>query len=390
MHINNFPSTTNDFIADASNRILGKSGERDKILLVSNSDRDDKSQLLNCLQNETSYWVKVASITEVLKLVREWSPNLMVLDTSNPKLEWHNLIGIIRSTVTAYFPILLITNSDKPSLDSALEAGADDLLTKPFATNEIGARIRVLLRVNSRISKYENCLKDQENFVRLLIHDLRVPLVAAIHLFDSLVDGVYGDDLKQISPVLRRLHSSTQSLLDLVNTLLDASLYDAGVKNLNFEKLDLRQIIISVIDQLLPLATAKKLNLQINLDTSLPLVVEGDTVELRRLFLNLVSNAIKFTDFGWVKIVQQKDDSKVVIEVSDSGMGIAIEDLPKIFSRFYCGGRGRGNNVGAGLGLYLAKQIVEAHKGNIGVSSSPGLGSIFTIQLPLFQPITNK
>ncbi len=387
MHVNHFPSTANRYIAETLNRNLGESENKYRILLVNDSDRDDESQLLNCIQKEALYWVNSASGTEALEIVRESPPDLMVLDVSISLLEWRDLISIIRSTVMPYFPILLVANNDHISLELALEAGADDLVTKPFVVNELKAKIRALLRVNSRISERDARLKAQENFVRLLVHDLRVPLAAAIYLLDSLVDGVYGNTLEEISPVLRRLYSSSQSLLDLVNTLLDASLYDAGVKKLNLEKVDLRQIITSVAEQLLPLATAKKLNLQINLNTSLPLIVEGAPIELQRLFLNLVSNAIKFTDFGWVKIVQQKSDSKVVIEVSDSGMGISDEDLPKIFSRFYCGGRGH-TSVGFGLGLYLAKQIVEAHKGNIGVSSSPGLGSTFTIQLPFCQPTT--
>ncbi len=388
MHISHFPSTANRGIAGTFNGILGESDDKYRILLVSDSDRDDESQLLNYIQTCASYWVKSASLPEALEIVRESPPDLMVLDVSKKRVEWHNLISNIRSTATPYFPILLVANNDEPTLESGLEAGADDLVTKPFIANELGVRIRALLRVNRRIAERDARLKAQENFVRLLVHDLRVPLYAASQLLESLVEGIYGQDLKEISPLLRRLDSSTQSLLNLVNTLLDASLYDAGVKKLNLEKVDLRQIIIFVAEQLLSLATAKKLDMQINLDTSLPLIIEGDPIELQRLFLNLVSNAIKFTDFGWVKIVQQKNDSKVVIEVSDSGMGIPEEDLPNIFSRFYCGGRGRRGYVGSGLGLYLAKQIVEAHKGNIEVSSSLGFGSTFTIQLPLFQPNT--
>jgi signal transduction histidine kinase len=389
VYINHFPSTANRAIAGTFNGILGESDDKYTILLVSDSDKDDKSQLLNYLQKEALYWVRSTSSTEALDIVKESPPDLMVLDVSKKRVEWHDLISNIRSTVLPYFPILLVVDNDKPTLELGLEASADDFVTKPLLANELGVRIRALLRVNSRIAERDARLKAQENFVRLLVHDLRVPLYAASQLLECLVEGTYGNDLKEISPVLRRLYSSTESLLDLVNTLLDASLYDAGAKKLNLEKVDLQKIIISVVEQLSPLATAKKLNMQLNLNTSLPIIVEGDPNELRRLFLNLVSNAIKFTDFGWVKIVQHKNDSEVVIQISDSGMGIPDDDLPKIFGRFYCGGRGKGGNVGSGLGLYLAKQIVESHKGNIGVSSSVGFGSTFTIQFPLSQQITS-
>ena len=168
----------------------------------------------------------------------------------------------------------------------------------------------------------------------------------------------------------------------MVNTLLDTSLYDAGVKKLNFEKVDIQQILVFIAEQLRSLATAKNLKMQINLSVSSPTIVEGDPIELQRVFLNLISNAIKFTNLGCVSIGLQNKE-KAIIEISDSGIGITTKDLPNIFSRYYCGDRNKGGDVGSGLGLYLAKQIVEAHKGSIEVLSIPGLGSTFIVELPL-------
>ncbi|MDF5733400.1 MAG: HAMP domain-containing sensor histidine kinase [Rhizonema sp. PD38] len=304
----------------------------------------------------------------------------MVIEVSDLLIDWHNLISNIRSDAI-YFPILLVTDTDSLTLESGLLAGADDLVTSPFIANDLGARIKALLRINRRIAEAGDRLKAQENFNRLLVHDLRVPLCATSQILDSLVEGIYGQELKEISPILRRLHSNAQSSLDLVNTLLDTSLYDAGVKKLNFEKVDIQQTLIFIAEQLSSLATTKKLKMQINLSVSSPTLVEGDPIELQRVFLNLISNAIKFTDFGCVSIGLQNNDN-AIIEISDSGMGIVKEDLPNIFSRYYCGDRSKGG-IGSGLGLYLAKQIVEAHKGSIEVLSIPGLGSTFIIELPL-------
>ncbi|MDF5732283.1 MAG: hybrid sensor histidine kinase/response regulator [Rhizonema sp. PD38] len=369
-----------DYLKEKYNAHLSLSQDnKDRILLLSDNDLDES--LLNYIQVCTSFWVRHTDSTEVLQIVRKSPLDLMVifaLDLPN----WHDLIGNIRSAAIAYFPILLVSDIDSLTLESGLLAGADDLVTKPFAASELKAKIGTLLRMNRRITEASDRSLAQENFVRLLVHDLRVPLYATSQILDSLVEGVYGQELKEISPILRRLHSSTQSSLELVKTLLDTSLYDAGVKKPNFEKIDIQQTLVFIAEQLRSLAMAKNLKMQINLSVSSPTLIVGDPIELQRVFLNLISNAIKFTNFGCVSIGLQNND-KAIIEISDSGMGITAKDLPNIFSRYYCGDRSKGGNVGSGLGLYLAKQIVEAHKGRIEVFSAPGLGSTFIVELPI-------
>ena len=351
---------------------------KDRILLLSDNRNES---LLNYIQVCPSFWIRHADNTEVLQIVRDSPLDLIVIEVSD-LLKWYDLVSNIRSAATTYFPILLVGNIDSLTLESALLAGADDIVTKPFSASDLRAKIKTLLRMNRRITEASDRLQAQENFIRLLVHDLKVPISATSRILESLIEGIYGQELKEICPVLRRLYSSELCTLELVNTLLDTSLYDAGAKKLDFEEVDIQQILVFIAEQLRSLATAKKLKMQINLSVSSPTIVEGDPIELQRVFLNLISNAIKFTNFGCVSIGLQNNNSKAIIEISDSGMGIVRKDLPNIFSRYYCGDRSKGG-VGSGLGLYLAKQIIEAHQGSIEVFSAPGLGSTFVIELPI-------
>jgi two-component system sensor histidine kinase/response regulator len=183
---------------------------------------------------------------------------------------------------------------------------------------------------------------------------------------------------------------SNQNLLEMVNTLLEVYRFEAGKKSLNYESCDLTQIATEVVGELSPLAVEK--NLILKLDThelnqtgNKGGIVNGDRLELRRVFNNLIANAIKFTDTGSieVRIFQTLSPtnhlSQIIIEVQDTGYGIAAEDQETIFERFR---QGRNKRSGSGLGLHLSQCIVEAHGGKIELSSQLDKGSTFTVRLP--------
>jgi signal transduction histidine kinase len=230
----------------------------------------------------------------------------------------------------------------------------------------------------------------REDFVSRLTHDLRTPLVAAdrmLHLFLQEVFCTISPEMKQAIKMMIR---SNQNLLEMVNTLLEVYRFEAGKKNLNYESCDLTEIATEVVGELSPLAVEK--NLILKLDTHELTqtgnnggIVNGDRLELRRVFNNLIANAIKFTDTGSieVRIFQALSPtnhlSQIIIEVQDTGYGIAAEDQGTIFERFR---QGRNKRSGSGLGLHLSQCIIEAHGGKIELSSQLGKGSTFTVRLP--------
>jgi two-component system, sensor histidine kinase and response regulator len=182
----------------------------------------------------------------------------------------------------------------------------------------------------------------------------------------------------------------------MVNNLLEVYRFEAGKKTLNSEICNLPEMLIEVVEELNPIAQDKGLTLKV--DTSAleklsenPGVVTGDRLELRRVFSNLIGNAIKFTDTGGIetRIFESAQNNKknlVTIEIEDTGYGIAAEDQPRIFERFR---QGRNKRAGSGLGLHLSLLILEAHGGTIEVFSELNKGSVFTVRLPKQTQLNN-
>lgn len=179
---------------------------------------------------------------------------------------------------------------------------------------------------------------------------------------------------------------SNQNLLDMVGTLLEVYRYEAGRKNLSFIPVDLVVLIQEVMEELRPLAKDRNIEMQFDCEQD-TMEIMGDRLELRRTIMNLLGNAIKFTDRGGIFVrlkarnseAEPLPDGKVVLEVEDTGLGIASEERLTIFERFR---QGSNRRSGSGLGLYLSRRILEAHSGTIEVKSELGQGSTFTVCLP--------
>jgi signal transduction histidine kinase len=174
------------------------------------------------------------------------------------------------------------------------------------------------------------------------------------------------------------LAEETDRLQGLVENLLQLARGEKGLK-LQREEIDLSLLLADVADSLRPLAEDKNLTLTCDLPPSL--VVSGDTDQLIRLIVNLLDNAIKYTEHGIVTMSAHENEESAIIEVADTGIGIPPEHLPHIFKRLYTVDPARSSG-GAGLGLSIARQIVQAHGGKIEVQSEAGNGTRFTVYLP--------
>jgi signal transduction histidine kinase len=209
-----------------------------------------------------------------------------------------------------------------------------------------------------------------------IAHELRNPLSVIRGNLEAMLDGVYPADVEHLGPI----YEETILLQRLVQDLRLLSLADAGQLALVLTEVDLVALLSAIVDSVQAVADDQGIEIQLDLPQE-PLVVEGDADRLRQVVGNLVSNALRYTPAGGrVMLRAWKADGQAGIQVSDTGPGIAPEDLPHVFDRFYRAGTARDRaSGGSGLGLAIARALVEAHGGEIGAASVPGEGATFTI-----------
>jgi signal transduction histidine kinase len=363
-----------------------KFAKKDRILVV--DDVYDNLLLLAAILQEEDYEINLVEDSKTaLSLVDEFRPDLILLDVMMPELDGYEFTHRVRQNkALPYIPILLITAHVQSSVVEGLDAGADDFIRKPFDPDELQARVRSLLRLKHSIDERDHMASLREDFVSRFTHDLRTPLVAANRVLKLMGEGMFCAVTPELIEIIHTMIGSNTDLLTMVNTLLEVYRHEAGCKYLNISPCNVQELVNEVIQQLKPLAEEKGLILkfgmaeQINYEQEINSTIMGDRVELRRVFTNIIGNAIKFTEKGYIDVRLNLADNDVLIEIEDTGSGISQQDQVLLFERFR---PGKHQGSGSGLGLYLSRYIIEAHQGSIKVKSELGYGSTFTIALPI-------
>jgi len=232
-------------------------------------------------------------------------------------------------------------------------------------------------------AKEEELQRRQSEFVATVSHELRTPLHSIWGFVKLLLAGKVQDE-KVRGEFLGIIDRECAHLAALVGDFLDVSKIEAGRMEMRKEPLSLDELVTKTVAAFKTVADEKALTIDTDLPADLP-PVEGDTERLGQVLANLVSNAIKFSEAGGRIMVRARvEGPELVVSVQDQGIGIATEALPHLFERFYqaddSGTRWQG---GTGLGLYISRQIVEAHGGRIWVDSNVGEGSTFSFALPM-------
>lgn len=223
----------------------------------------------------------------------------------------------------------------------------------------------------------EHEISEMKNDVfNAVAHDLRAPILGIQGYIMLLEEGNL--TVEEQNQMLKAISNSSKMLVSLVENILDISKLERGLLILNKTDFDLAKTVEDIIHTLTPLAKQKNLELEVNKNDALPIHADKNLIE--RVFSNLISNAIKFTSEGGVFVEISKEDNNYKIIVKDTGVGIAKDELPKIFKKYHQSDR---NVRGYGLGLTIVKQIVDAHKGHIEVSSELNQGTVFSITLPI-------
>ncbi|HEY1363092.1 MAG TPA: ATP-binding protein [Xanthobacteraceae bacterium] len=258
-------------------------------------------------------------------------------------------------------------------------------LLKTFAAQSVlaiqNARLFSALDEKSRQLEIESRHKSQ--FLANMSHELRTPLNAILGYTELILDNIYGEAPDRMRQVLQRVETNGRHLLGLINDVLDLAKIEAGQLALSPADYSLHEVVQGVVVALEPLAAAKHLGFSAGIPGTLPRG-HGDERRIAQVLLNLVGNAIKFTDAGEVTITASAGDGCFTVVVADTGPGIAVEDQARIFEEFQqADSSSRKKKGGTGLGLSIAKRIIEMHNGRIWVESMPGRGASFFFTIPV-------
>ncbi|HWT02128.1 MAG TPA: sensor histidine kinase [Pyrinomonadaceae bacterium] len=236
--------------------------------------------------------------------------------------------------------------------------------------------------LNEANAKLRELSEMKEEFLALTTHDLRSPLTVISGVISFFTSGRLGELSPEQKNMVAMMERNTQNLIELVNDLLDASKLESGTMRLELTSFDIRGVVDELRESMEPLAKEKEIELVETLAEGLP-PVEADRAKLRRVLLNLLSNALKFTQKGGrVEVRAEREGERVRVAVSDTGVGIAPDDVARLFDKYeQARSRATRGEKGTGLGLYITKQIVELHGSQIKVESEVGRGSTFSFTL---------
>lgn len=387
--------------------------KRQHIIMIVD-DNPQNLHVLDKLLTENSYNVRPALDGAVaLNAIKSVCPDLVLLDIRMPDPDGYEVCRQIKSDKrTADIPVIFISALDAPEDKiRGFEAGGVDYITKPFQREEVLARVRthlslklakeILKRSNEELEKIvgqrtaelarakdaaELANKAKSEFLANISHEIRTPLNAIIG-YSSLLNSMISDETQK--QYLNVIESGGKSLLILMDDIITLSKIEAGKMVIRYESSDIRLIFRQIQQIFSPRMIEKKIDFRVCVSDEIPEKLMADQSCLRQCLLNLVGNAVKFTEKGYIRLLAELSHSEhnpegtdLVITVEDTGIGIPPESHDKIFEAFrqHDGGLNR-KYGGPGIGLTIVKRMAEMMNGTVLLESEPDKGSIFKILL---------
>jgi len=325
-----------------------------------------------------------------LEKITEMKPDLVLVDLKMPGMSGMELLEKIAQIDPSIVSVVITGYATIESAVEAVKRNAYDFLPKPFTPDQLrivvkrGLERRRLAIEAERLRREKQMMR--ENFVTLVSHQLRSPLASARQYFGVIKEGFAGDVTDKQKQIIETAGKYLDDLMQLINDWLDMARIDSGRIAEKFEAVALETVLLEILDGLAASAEAGKVTLGLRLSADTP-AVHGDRDSLKQAITNLVSNAIRYNrQGGTVTINTRQQGNDVVMDICDTGIGISRDDIPFIFDEFFRVKSSQTRAIsGTGLGLPIAKRIIEAHNGRIQVDSELGKGTTFTIFLPKAQ-----
>ena len=327
--------------------------------------------------------------TSGLAKLEEFYPDLVFVDLKMPGISGFDVLDQIRDFDPTIVCIVITGFSTVSSAVEAMQKGAYDFLPKPFTPDEFrmitrrGIEKRRLVLDTIALRKEKDLLRDQ--FAAIVSHELKSPLSAIqqnLYVLSNELSGSLSDaQLYRFDRIKTRI----SDLIAMIKTWLRVVSVDIEELQENFNPTSLSTVLAKAMDTVETHATRKDIQIVANLNETFGDIL-GDEGTLVEVFVNIIGNAIKFSRIGSkITINGEEIDNSITVSFTDTGVGIANEDLPFIFDAFYTKKPKSESEGGSGLGLAISKQIIEAHNGSIFVESEFGKGSTFSVTLPVIR-----
>lgn len=342
------------------------------------------------LKNPSYKLVQASSGREALQKVREYDFAVILLDVQMPVMDGFSAAKLIRKEPRARFtPIVFVTASHDSEYheQQGYEAGAVDYLLKPLNIEILKAKVAIfvdLFRKNQEIQQQAMLIYARDEFLSIASHELKTPITPLslqMQSFIALIENDTFDSVprEKIQRMLKNSYAQVGRLTRLIDELLDVSRITAGRLGLHLEQMNLAELVQSTVDGFSAEIKASECTLKLDIDET----ASGmwDKFRLEQVFVNLLTNALKYGAGKPIEISISSDNNIVKLSIKDHGIGIAKEDQRRIFDRFE-----RAVSLqqfgGLGLGLYIASEIIKLHHGKLSVESESNAGAEFTVELP--------